>query len=91
METVFVDILNIETRDELVGKINEEENRIAVEVQRPEELPVLKEYNTDVVGAVTAIKEMGCDIKGSSAVALGMGGARKVVITSRSGRLQRLC
>ena len=28
METVFVDILNIETRDELVGKINEEENRI---------------------------------------------------------------
>ncbi len=179
METVFVDILNIETRDELVGKINEEENRINSDTdlfaffadpvnhslspkmyntafkelgmnrfyfasrvpegmirqailkmrlmgikganismphkqavmdeldevdnlallceavntvvcvngdqitsnQRLEELPILKGYNTDVVGAVTAIKEMGCDIKGSSVVVLGMGGAGKAVIT----------
>lgn len=44
-------------------------------------LPILKGYNTDVVGAVTAIKEMGCDIKGNSAAVLGMGGAGKAVIT----------
>lgn len=49
--------------------------------QNSDELPILKGYNTDVVGAVTAIKEMGCDIKGNSAVVLGMGGAGKAVIT----------